>query len=370
MPTKTTSQRAEQALARAARRDHRTLARAKLAALRQKLREAMASRKARMKELQQEARAQRLALRDRLKAQKIRAVADLREKLRKERAEAREACMREKKQARAASDDAVAVARAELAAERRRQAEERRIAREHRKRHAVHARSVASAETSNALLPAAILGQYGPLFEQVKRTLKPTPGESRGEAFLRYVETHPAEVHAVVEPKAERTIAETKAQIAATQHSIAHPKAHEIARVARRVRRPANDAKPAPAPSTIATPRAKIASFTMGEPVGFDEALDRFVRKAQEILDAHRARLYPNNSREVLTLDPGRRYVRIVRSDAGAHSRSVHCFVDRTNGDILKAASWKAPAKGARGNIFSSDAGRAVTPTGAVYWQR
>lgn len=36
---------------------------------------------------------------------------------------------------------------------------------------------------------------------------------------------------------------------------------------------------------------------------------------------------------------------------------SVHCFVDRTNGDVLKAASWKAPAKHARGNIFDKNTG-------------
>jgi hypothetical protein len=32
-------------------------------------------------------------------------------------------------------------------------------------------------------------------------------------------------------------------------------------------------------------------------------------------------------------------------------SQSVHCFVDRVTGDIYKASSWKAPAKGIRGNI-------------------
>ncbi len=29
----------------------------------------------------------------------------------------------------------------------------------------------------------------------------------------------------------------------------------------------------------------------------------------------------------------------------GLGSRSVYCFVDLENGDVLKSASWKAPAK-------------------------
>ena len=52
----------------------------------------------------------------------------------------------------------------------------------------------------------------------------------------------------------------------------------------------------------------------------------------------------------------GRRYIRVVRAGYGG-DRSVHCFVDRKNGDVLKAASWKAPAKHARGNIFDKHNG-------------
>ena len=68
-------------------------------------------------------------------------------------------------------------------------------------------------------------------------------------------------------------------------------------------------------------------------------------------------------------MDAGRRYVRIVTtSDGGNGQRSVYCFVDITNGDILKSASWKAPAKHARGSIFTPDNGsKAVTPHGAHY---
>ena len=94
-------------------------------------------------------------------------------------------------------------------------------------------------------------------------------------------------------------------------------------------------------------------------------ALVQFVAFAQSIIDDHMAKHFPMLGRPVLSVDPGRRYARIVRTDNG---RSVHCFVDLTNGDILKSASWKAPAKIARGNILDpATYGAAVGPYGAAY---
>lgn len=43
----------------------------------------------------------------------------------------------------------------------------------------------------------------------------------------------------------------------------------------------------------------------------------------------------------------GRRFARIVVED-GSH-RHVHAFVDVTNGDVIKAAGWKAPQRGVNG---------------------
>lgn len=48
----------------------------------------------------------------------------------------------------------------------------------------------------------------------------------------------------------------------------------------------------------------------------------------------------------------GRKYIRIVMVVPGG-GRSVHAFVDKTNGDLLMPAGWKGPAKGARGNILT-----------------
>jgi len=50
--------------------------------------------------------------------------------------------------------------------------------------------------------------------------------------------------------------------------------------------------------------------------------------------------------------DEGKKYVKVV-SISGGGSRSVHCFVEKANGNILRAASWKAPARNfVRGNVF------------------
>ena len=53
----------------------------------------------------------------------------------------------------------------------------------------------------------------------------------------------------------------------------------------------------------------------------------------------------------------GKKYIRVVR-EAHEHDRSAHCFIDTTNGNILKAASWKAPELNhARGNLFDATGG-------------
>jgi hypothetical protein len=44
--------------------------------------------------------------------------------------------------------------------------------------------------------------------------------------------------------------------------------------------------------------------------------------------------------------ETGRKYHKIIMNANG--SRSVHCFIDKQTGSVLKSASWKAPAKGVR----------------------
>ena len=91
----------------------------------------------------------------------------------------------------------------------------------------------------------------------------------------------------------------------------------------------------------------------------------------QEIIDRVYGKHYPNLTPPTITLEPGRRYVRVVKAqDCGGvlTQKSVHSFIDMTNGDVLMAASWKSPAKHARGNVFSEDNGMGgVNVYGANY---
>lgn len=76
----------------------------------------------------------------------------------------------------------------------------------------------------------------------------------------------------------------------------------------------------------------------------------------------------PTLPRDTITADSGGvKYIRIVRNNYGdPKARSAYCFVDATTGDVLKAASFKTPAKGVRGSIFTP-AQYGVTRYGAVY---
>lgn len=99
----------------------------------------------------------------------------------------------------------------------------------------------------------------------------------------------------------------------------------------------------------------------------FGSALAGFIAVAQEKIDAEHADTVCANPQ--LSTETGRRYVRIVRTlYRDPTNRSVFCFVDTTNGNVLKAAGWKAPAKHARGNIYADDNGAgAVNAYGARY---
>lgn len=95
------------------------------------------------------------------------------------------------------------------------------------------------------------------------------------------------------------------------------------------------------------------ATFT---PEQFQAALDGYVAKLTERSAAHYAAHYTNLTAPTFEVHPGKRYMKIVTCSEG-QGRSVHTFVDRTNGNVLKAAGWAAPAKHARGSIFSDKNG-------------
>lgn len=87
----------------------------------------------------------------------------------------------------------------------------------------------------------------------------------------------------------------------------------------------------------------------------FKTHLDAYVEGVQAKFDEYMSNTFPTLRRVVISTMPGKRYVRIVEDNGS--QRSVHSFVDTTNGDVLKSATWKAPAKHARGNIYSPNRG-------------
>lgn len=97
--------------------------------------------------------------------------------------------------------------------------------------------------------------------------------------------------------------------------------------------------------------------------------LDEWLTAAQEMVSRNYATNFPNLTPSVLEMTDGRRYIRIdTIVDNGLGQRSVWAFIDKRSGDVLKPATYKAPAKHARGNLFDASGGVSkLTPYGPAY---
>jgi hypothetical protein len=82
----------------------------------------------------------------------------------------------------------------------------------------------------------------------------------------------------------------------------------------------------------------------------------------------HNSRPYcaPINQRE-FHVSFGRRYALITYHFRGEPRGSAWGFVDIDTGDLLKAASYKTPAKHARGHVLTAQFGREYGPYGPAY---
>jgi len=99
----------------------------------------------------------------------------------------------------------------------------------------------------------------------------------------------------------------------------------------------------------------------------FEKRLEVFVNGCNKLAQDYTGTNYPNiDLPKIVIQKGGRKYVKLIRKSNG--SESVHCFVNKENGDVLKAASFNTPAKHARGNIFNEDNGlNCMGPYGAAY---
>lgn len=71
---------------------------------------------------------------------------------------------------------------------------------------------------------------------------------------------------------------------------------------------------------------------------------------------------YPTLAPPKYSFKKGKKFVKIIRDT------SVYAFIQIDNGDVLRPASWNAPAKHARGNIYADDHGLGCCgPYGVAY---
>lgn len=90
--------------------------------------------------------------------------------------------------------------------------------------------------------------------------------------------------------------------------------------------------------------------------VPINTALESFIEKLKDLYAVYRAKNFPNSPVDEFEVRPGSRYIKVVHKSWG--SRSVFCFIDTTNGNVLKAQSWAKPdLKNPRGNLFSEQNG-------------
>ena len=99
----------------------------------------------------------------------------------------------------------------------------------------------------------------------------------------------------------------------------------------------------------------------------FQTALTAFVAGAQAIVNGRFDVNYPNQIPPTLQAQTGGKNVKIVNVKNG-RVESVYCFVEIETGNVLKAAGFKAPAKGKRSCIFDADNGMSgIDCFGAIY---
>jgi hypothetical protein len=87
----------------------------------------------------------------------------------------------------------------------------------------------------------------------------------------------------------------------------------------------------------------------------YEVALQRFIEALTNRELEHNAKNFPTLKPATFSVMPGRVFDKIVTVRSG--SRSVYGFVRKSDGAIIKAASWKAPEpkQYERGNIYRAN---------------
>ena len=120
------------------------------------------------------------------------------------------------------------------------------------------------------------------------------------------------------------------------------------------------------------TPTAVGSAYIAEQMTG---ALDKYVDAVQKMQeDYFKVMNFTFSDPPTIVCEMKQKYAKIVKVDGLNGGKSVHSFVDLSNGDILKG-SWKAPIRtkkglAVRGNIFAPDVSRYVNEHGPHYLRR
>jgi len=125
--------------------------------------------------------------------------------------------------------------------------------------------------------------------------------------------------------------------------------------------RPTNMAKTANDSGSGAIPKSpgKVGADALkqdpaGKAPSFDKALDGFVSGIQNMANEYHDKHLKNVPPGKFSYTTGKKYIKVIdHSMGGKGQKSVWGFINKENGDILKAANWNTPAKHARGNIMT-----------------
>jgi len=99
---------------------------------------------------------------------------------------------------------------------------------------------------------------------------------------------------------------------------------------------------------------ASVASSQLAEQAQTFEALaDEYLKQVQSAIDAERK--MPWGIPQASFMKGDKRWRIVVKDRPEDKGGSAFGFIDFVTGDLLKAASYAAPAKGARGNLFDKN---------------
>ena len=103
----------------------------------------------------------------------------------------------------------------------------------------------------------------------------------------------------------------------------------------------------------------------------FDEAMDNLLVEIQDSYDTWGSKTKYGTKKLNLYLKPGRKFIKVVEGTRVwgfvAKVDGVHKGLPMLKGDILKAATWRAPAKHSRGSIFDKEMHKSFSWTGPNY---